>query len=135
MLHNTLHIKKAITNNFQQAINRFCIIQISCFNIPINIELGAFATINILCYNTFSIIIGGVTLNYLYKNLRKYREINNFTQVDIAYILRIRQEQYSKYELGKREIPVYHLITLSMIYKVSVDELLGINKNTNKEQK
>ncbi len=65
-------------------------------------------------------------MGYLYKNLKKYRESNNYTQGQIAHILQTRQEQYSKYELGKREIPVHHLITLSMLYRVSVDELLGL---------
>lgn len=70
-----------------------------------------------------------------YKNLKIIREANGYTQTEIAHILQTRQEQYSKYELGKREIPVHHLITLSMFYKVSVDELLGLKKhNNNKEE-
>ncbi len=68
-------------------------------------------------------------MNNYFKNLKKYRENAGFTQAEIAHILQTRQEQYSKYELGKREIPVHHLITLSMIYNVSVDELLGLKRH------
>lgn len=73
-------------------------------------------------------------MNYKYC-LKEFRELNGYTQAEIAYILQTRQEQYSKYELGKREIPVHHLITLSMIYNVSTDMLLGIKRNIKKEQK
>lgn len=74
-------------------------------------------------------------MNYYYKNLKTYRENAGYTQAEIACVLQTRQEQYSKYELGKREIPVHHLITLSMLYNVSVDELLGLKKHSKKEQK
>ena len=70
----------------------------------------------------------GVFMNKYYKNLKKYREESGYTQAEIAHILQTRQEQYSKYELGKREIPVHHLITLSMVYDVSVDDLLGLKR-------
>lgn len=76
-------------------------------------------------------------MNCCYKNLKIIREKLGYTQAEIAHILQTRQEQYSKYELGKREIPVHHLITLSMLYNVSVDELLGLKKHNKaeKEQK
>lgn len=75
-----------------------------------------------------------MALKYQY-HLKEYRELNGYTQSEIAHILQTRQEQYSKYELGKREIPVHHLITLSMLYNVSTDALLGIKRNIKKEQK
>ncbi|MCH5300820.1 MAG: helix-turn-helix transcriptional regulator [Ruminococcus sp.] len=74
-------------------------------------------------------------MNSYFKNLKKFRENAGLTQSDIAHILQTRQEQYSKYELGKREIPVHHLITLSILYDVSVDELLGLKRRPKKEQK
>ena len=74
-------------------------------------------------------------MNTYYKNLKKYREESGYTQAEIAHILQTRQEQYSKYELGKREIPVHHLITLSMVYDVSVDDLLGLKRRKKLEQK
>lgn len=74
-------------------------------------------------------------MNTYCKNLRKYREEFGYTQAEIAHILQTRQEQYSKYELGKREIPVHHLITLSMLYDVSTDDLLGLKRRKKQEQK
>lgn len=68
-------------------------------------------------------------MKYHYKNLKAYREKLGYTQAEIAHILQTRQEQYSKYELGKREIPIHHLITLSMLYNVSVDDLLGLKSS------
>ena len=59
-------------------------------------------------------------------NLKKLRISNGYTQSDIALILNIRQEQYSKYESGVHQLPVHLLIRLSKIYKVSTDSLLGL---------
>lgn len=62
------------------------------------------------------------------KRLKKLRIENRYTQEEIAFILHIRQEQYSKYENGKRELPIKHLITLCCLYHVSADFILGIEK-------
>ena len=61
-----------------------------------------------------------------HNRLKELRIENNFTQAEIAYILQTRQEQYSKYENGKRELPIKHLVTLCYLYKVSSDYILGI---------
>ena len=45
------------------------------------------------------------------KRLKELRFENGYTQEQIAFILHTRQEQYSKYESGKRELPIKHLIT------------------------
>ncbi len=37
--------------------------------------------------------------------LRELRENNNLKQIDIAKLLKITQQHYSKYELGRRIIP------------------------------
>ncbi len=58
--------------------------------------------------------------------LKQLRLQNSYTQSDIAYILCIRQEQYSKYESGVRELPLHLLIKLCKIYRVSADYLLGL---------
>ncbi len=63
-----------------------------------------------------------------YKRLKELRIKNNYTQAEIAYILQTRQEQYSKYENGKRELPIKHLVTLCYLYKVSSDYILGIKE-------
>ena len=71
-------------------------------------------------------------MNYC-KRLRDLRLKNGYTQEQIAFILHTRQEQYSKYESGKRELPLRHLITLCCLYRVSADYVLGIEKVINKE--
>ena len=40
------------------------------------------------------------------KRLKELRIANGYTQAEIAFLLHTRQEQYSKYENGKRELPV-----------------------------
>ena len=67
------------------------------------------------------------------KRLKELRVKNNYTQAEIAYILQTRQEQYSKYESGKRELPIKHLVTLCYLYKMSSDYILGI-KEFNREK-
>ncbi len=70
-------------------------------------------------------------MNYC-KKLKELRIKNGYTQQQIAFILHTRQEQYSKYESGKRELPVHHLITLCCLYRVSADYILGIDKFVSK---
>ncbi len=62
------------------------------------------------------------------KRIKELRINNGYTQKQIAFILRTRQEQYSKYESGKRELPLHHLITLCCLYRVSADYILDIEK-------
>lgn len=59
------------------------------------------------------------------KRIRDLREDRDYTQQQIARILRTSQGYYSKYELGKRTLPIEHLITLCKLYDVSADYLLG----------
>ena len=63
------------------------------------------------------------------KRLKKLRIENGYTQEQIAFILHTRQEQYSKYENGKRELPIKHLIALCCLYRVSADYVLGIENS------
>ena len=43
-----------------------------------------------------------------------------------AELLHIRQNTYSQYETGRRQIPIALLIQLSEFYETSVDYLLGL---------
>ena len=61
-------------------------------------------------------------------NLKKIRKEKGFTQAEIAEALEIPQQQYSRYENCKNEIPVRYIIELSKIYKVSTDELLSLEE-------
>ena len=56
------------------------------------------------------------------KRLKELRVANGYTQEQIAFILHTRQEQYSKYESGKRELPIRHLITAPLPYCFSAQK-------------
>lgn len=57
--------------------------------------------------------------------LRDLREDHDMKQKEVAALLGIDQRVYSNYEIGKREIPLHHLLTLADFYHVSVDYILG----------
>jgi transcriptional regulator with XRE-family HTH domain len=58
--------------------------------------------------------------------IKDLREDNDFTQQQIADYLHIRQNTYSQYETGHRQVPLEVLISLSTLYNTSVDYLLGL---------
>ena len=58
--------------------------------------------------------------------IRDLREDNDFTQKQIADYLHIRQNTYSQYETGNRQIPIDVLTALAALYKTSTDYLLGL---------
>lgn len=58
--------------------------------------------------------------------LKDLREDADLTQKTVADILHIRQNTYSQYENGQRQIPIDCLISLSDLYSVSVDYILGL---------
>lgn len=59
------------------------------------------------------------------KRIRDLREDKDYSQQSIARLLHTSQTVYSRYELGKRSLPIEHLITLCKLYDVSADYLLG----------
>lgn len=59
------------------------------------------------------------------KRIRDLREDKDYSQESIAKVLHTSQGYYSKYELGKRALPIEHLITLCKLYDVSADYILG----------
>ena len=64
----------------------------------------------------------------VFKNIRNLREDNDKTQQEVADYLNVKQTTYSKYELGKINIPVDVFIKLADYYGVSVDYLVGRTK-------
>lgn len=64
----------------------------------------------------------------IFENIRNLREDNDKTQQELACYLNIKQTTYSKYELGKINIPIEVFIKLSDYYGVTVDYLLGREK-------
>lgn len=62
---------------------------------------------------------------YFYR-LRLCREKRKISQRIVANVLKIDQRVYSNYEIGKRKIPIDHLISLARFYGTSLDYLVGI---------
>lgn len=65
----------------------------------------------------------------IFENIRNLREDNDKTQQEVADYLSIKQTTYSKYELGKINIPIEVFIKLADYYNVSLDYLTGRSKN------
>lgn len=62
--------------------------------------------------------------------LRDMREDNDLTQKALAEYLHIRQNTYSQYETGQRQLPLDILIKLAKYYNTSTDYLLGLTNIT-----
>lgn len=61
--------------------------------------------------------------------LKELRIKNNYTQREIAQILKMTPSGYGFYEAERSEPNIEALITLADIYHVSIDELVGRNFN------
>ncbi len=61
--------------------------------------------------------------------LKDLREDKDLKQEEVANLLGISQTNYSKYELGKINIPINSLIVLADFYDTSIDYLLGITND------
>lgn len=59
------------------------------------------------------------------RRVRELREDHDLKQRELAEYLDIRQTTYSKYELGKIDIPIDALIKLADYYQVTLDYLVG----------
>lgn len=58
--------------------------------------------------------------------IKDLREDKDLLQKDIADFLNISQTNYSKYELGKINIPINTLKKLALYFDTSIDYLLGL---------
>lgn len=58
--------------------------------------------------------------------IRELREDMDLTQKQLADYLHIRQNTYSQYETGQRQLPIDALIALARYYRTSTDYLLGL---------
>ncbi len=61
--------------------------------------------------------------------LKDLREDKDLTQSVVAKIINISQTNYSKYELGKINIPIETLVKLADFYNTSIDYLIGRTNN------
>lgn len=64
----------------------------------------------------------------LIKRVRELREDRDLKQRELAEYLDVKQTTYSKYELGKIDIPIEALIKLADYYGVTLDYLVGRDK-------
>lgn len=62
----------------------------------------------------------------MYKRLKELRKNNNFNQNQVAKILNITQNNYSRIENGIQDLSTKQLKTLAQLYKVSADYILEI---------
>ncbi len=60
-----------------------------------------------------------------FRRLKDLRIDNDYTQKEIADILKIGRTQYNRYENGRRDIPVDLLSILSKLYDTSIDYIVG----------
>lgn len=58
------------------------------------------------------------------ERIRMLREDHDIKQQEIAELLHIKQTTYSKYELGKVNIPLDAIMIIADYYETSVDYLL-----------
>ena len=60
--------------------------------------------------------------------IKDLREDHDLTQSDVADYLHIKQNTYSQYETGHRQLPLECLIALAKLYKTSTDYILGLTQ-------
>lgn len=60
------------------------------------------------------------------QRIKDVREDRDLKQAEVAKVLNMKQQQYSNYERGYRNLPIEHLITLCEYYNLSADYLLGL---------
>lgn len=59
--------------------------------------------------------------------IRDLREDRDFSQAEIAKVIKTTQQQYSKIETGRADISGEKLKRLAEFYNVSADYILGIS--------
>ncbi len=66
-----------------------------------------------------------------YPRLRELRVATGMNQTDLADILDMQQNQYSRYERGERELPMHLFVVLAQHYGVSLDYMAGLSDEKN----
>ena len=62
--------------------------------------------------------------------LKNLREDSDITQKQLADYLNIKQNTYSQYENGQRQLPLDALIKLAIYFKTSTDYILELTSET-----
>ena len=60
--------------------------------------------------------------------IKDLREDNDLTQRELAEYLHIKQNTYSQYENGQRQLPIDVLVALAKYYRTSTDYILGLTE-------
>lgn len=60
--------------------------------------------------------------------IKDLREDRDLTQRELAQYLHIKQNTYSQYENGQRQLPLDVLIALAAYYHTSTDYILGLTE-------
>ena len=71
---------------------------------------------------------------YFGKNLKEMRKERNLTQENIADLLGVSFQSVSKWERGESYPDITMLPVIASFFKVTVDELLGVNEAENEEK-
>ncbi len=58
--------------------------------------------------------------------LKDMREDRDIKQIELAEYLHIKQNTYSQYENGQRQIPIDALMKLAVYFQTSTDYILGL---------
>lgn len=58
--------------------------------------------------------------------LKDIREDKDITQKQLAEQLHIKQNTYSQYETGQRQLPIDMLIRMANLFNTSTDYILGL---------
>ena len=60
--------------------------------------------------------------------IKDLREDSDLTQEAVAKYLRVKQNTYSQYENGQRQIPLECLVALAKLYHTSTDYILELTE-------
>lgn len=71
---------------------------------------------------------------YFGENLRELRQKRKLTQEKLADFLNVSFQTVSKWERGENYPDICTLLEISSFFKVSVDDLLGVNRAENEEE-
>lgn len=65
------------------------------------------------------------------QRIRELRREKKYSQKDLAEILGLERSSYAYYELGRVQISIDVLCTLTQLYDVTADYILGISDERN----
>lgn len=77
---------------------------------------------------TYIILRSAVKMKELRQMIRELREDHDLSQKTVAEYLNVKQQTYSNYENGHRQIPASVIAPLASFYNVSTDYLLNVKR-------